>query len=76
MASKMATSNSECEERWFNLVKTAVVALDLTVVADQTKENKAAFEYHLLAMVTLDKAITYGTESTRIIGIIKEMKRR
>lgn len=76
MASKMATSNSECEERWFNLVKTAVVALDLTVVADQTKENKAAFEYHLLAMVTLDKAITYGTESTRILGIIKEMQER
>ena len=35
------------EKRWLKYVETAAVAIDLMIVADQTKENRAAHEFHL-----------------------------
>ena len=62
------------EKRWLKYVETAAVAIDLMIVADQTKENRAAHEFHLIAVNIADNAMSYGNESTEIHNFVNGLE--
>ena len=72
-----ACQQSESDEKtWLKLVETAVVALDMTFICDQTRANRAASEYHHMALKAVHQSIHFKTDSPRINGVRRTLQER
>ena len=70
----MAENLSKSEKKWLKYIEILVAAYDMALVADQTRENRAAAEAYHLGAVMLDNLITYEEESAVIKNFVGELK--
>jgi hypothetical protein len=76
MATRMDSHQDKIQDKWFKYIETMILAIDLAVVADQNKENRAAQEYHLMSIRMIDKIISVEGASTEVSDFIKELRER